>query len=224
MKQGPEVNIKEMLTDPKAIMDGVVPPVLFVGVNALTKDIQTAAVIAGGFGLVVAAYRLIKHQKINYVLGGLLGLGLSIFLALRSGNASDYFLPNTYIGFAYGGAALVSVIVARPLSAFLARTLEEKPKQWYSLPRVRMSHQIVTGTWAVVFLARSGFRYMLIQQGREGELAATAVLLGFPVVAALTAGSWAFLKWRHGHEPVPEHMLEVEPVEPLEPIPSPDGP
>lgn len=221
MKQGPEVNLKEMLTDPKAIIDGVVPPVLFVGVNAITKSVQTAALVAGGFGVIVAGYRLIKRQKLNYVFGGLLGLGLSIFLALRSGNASDYFLPNTYIGFAYGGVALVSVIVARPLSALLARTLEEKPKEWYRLPRVRASHQLVTGTWAVVFLARASFRFMLIQQGREEALAATAVLLGLPVVAVLTVGSWAFLKWRHGGEAVPAHMLGRQIDE--QPIPSRDG-
>lgn len=218
MKKGPEVDLKEMLTDPKAIMDGVVPPVLFVGVNALT-NVKTAAYVAGTFGILVAVYRLIRRQKINYVAGGLLGLGLSIFLAVRSGKASSYFLPNTIIGLVYGGVALLSVLVARPLSAFLSRTLEDKPKNWYRLPRVRRSHQLVTGTWALFFLARSAFRLMLINQGREGELAATAVLLGFPAIAALTVGSWAFLRWRHGNEPVPEYMV-TEPK--AEPIPSPD--
>lgn len=194
---GPQATLREMLTDPRAILDGVVPPVLFVGVNSI-KGLVPAAVAAGVWGIGTAVYRLARRQKVSYALGGLVGIGIALLIALRTGRASTYFLPNTVIGALYGAAGIVSILIGRPASSAISRLIEGKPKEWYRMPRVRQTHLTVTLVWSLFFLGRSGLRYVLILQNREWGLAATTVALGFPAVAVLVVGSYGFVRWRLG--------------------------
>ena len=214
MKQGPEVNVKEMLTDPKAIIDSAVPPVLFVGANYFF-GLQTAAIVAGAFGVITFIYRIVRREKLQYVVSGMLGLALAIFLALRTKRASSYFLPNTLISAAYGTVFLLSAVIRRPLTVYITKIVESKPAEWYKRKRVRNAHTILTIAWAMFFLGKAGLRWWFITNEHEGQLAASAIYLGFPAFAAMTAGGWAFLRWRLGSEPPPiETIEEGEAVEP----------
>lgn len=194
---GPETNFREMLTDPKAIMDSAIAPLIFVGANSYL-GLKPAAIAAGAWGVLTGIYRLVRKQKVTYAISGLIGLGIALALALRSGKASNYFLPNILIGAAYGAIALISVLIRHPASVFVARLVEGKPPEHYLQPFVRSTHMIVTLAWALFFLGRSGFRWVLVQQDRTGALAATGFLLGPVATAAMVAGTYGFLKWRHG--------------------------
>ena len=41
----------------------------------------------------IAAERLIRRRPVTNAIGGLLGTGLAVFIALRSGSAEGYFVP-----------------------------------------------------------------------------------------------------------------------------------
>lgn len=207
----PSATISEMLTDRRAWTDGAITPLIFLGANSLW-GLQNAAVAAGAWGLAVAAYRLIRRQSPRYAVGGLFGLGLALFIALRTGTAGGYFLPNVVIGYLYGTAGLVSVLIGKPGSAALARLVEKKPVEWYRQPRVRNAHMLVTLVWTIFFLGRSSIRLYLIQVGSEAGLALTTVLLGPPPFALLAVGTWAFLRRRLASVPPPPEQTEPAPV------------
>lgn len=204
---GPDATIAGVLSDRRAWTDGAATPLIFLGANALW-GLRPAAVVAASWGLGIAAYRLARREKVSYALGGLMAMGLALFIALRTGNAGGYFLPNAVMGAAYGAAGLVSVIARRPASALLARAVEGKSVEWYRQTRVRNAHLLVTAVWSTFFLARSGIRLYLIQAGSEAGLALSIVLLGPPPTALLAVGTWAFLKKSLAQVPPPGDVPE----------------
>ena len=79
----PPPNPMDMLRDPRAVVDTGLGPVAFVTVNALT-DLDTAATVAVAISVVVAAYRAIRRHPLTNAIGGVLGTGLCVFIALQA--------------------------------------------------------------------------------------------------------------------------------------------
>lgn len=202
---GPQSNLRDQLTDRKAWTDGVITPLIFLTANGIW-GLRPAAVAAAGWGIGVALYRLIRRQKVSYAFGGLIGLGIALLIALRTGRASTYFLPNVVFGTIYGIVGLISVLLGRPASAAVARLVEQKPTEWYRQRRVKNAHMLVTAVWSLFFLARSAIRYFLISTDSEAGLALTTVVLGLPATALLVVGSWAFLKKQSASVPPPQTL------------------
>ena len=221
MSEDPEKALGAMLRDRRFYTDGVIPPVLFVAVNGLW-NLTAAAIAAAAWALGIAGYRLVRKDNAFHALSGLVGLGVALLLALRSGEASDYFLPSMIMGAVIGGLLLLTVPFM-PASTVIAKAIEGKPQEYYGQPRVKRAHMVVTAVWAAMFLGRAGFRWALIEQGRTAELAAQAVFLGLPLTAAVAGMSIAFLRWRLRDEPVPAEPVEPEPVVEPEVVVEPDA-
>src|SRR3954464_12514500 len=99
----------ELLRDRRAIVDTGVGPVAFVTVNALA-GLETAAAVAVGLQVLIAIERIPRRKPVTNAIGGLLGTGLAVFIALRSGSAEGYFVPRMFYA-----AALALVFPARGL-------------------------------------------------------------------------------------------------------------
>jgi hypothetical protein len=90
-----------------------IPPVVFVVVNAIT-DLRPAIFAAIGSAVVLAAYRLIRHQSVQQALTGLFAVVIAAVIAARTGQARGYFLLGIWSSFAYAAAFGVSTLVRRP--------------------------------------------------------------------------------------------------------------
>lgn len=205
--------IKRAMT-PRALLDSSLPPVVFLSLYTLTS-VRTAAVIAAGVALGLAAYRWRRKREVRDAMSGLLGVAIGVALVARTGRASTYFLPGVISGSVIALALFVSVIVRRPLSAVVARLFEERPAEWYARRRVRATHTIVTLAWATVMAARAAFRASFIAQDRATAAGVATILTGWPVTVALLVASVAFIRWRTATDPEPP----PEPVDPVEPAP-----
>jgi uncharacterized membrane protein len=194
---GPNVTLREMLTDRRAWIDGMIPPLLFLATNAIW-GLVPAAIAAITWAVGTLAYRLARRHKSIYAVGGIFGLALALGFALLTGRASTYFLPNAVIGAVYGLIGLGSIAIGRPLSTAIARVIDQRSREWYAQPRVRNTHIVVTATWSLFMVARSAIRYYLITIDSEWGLAVTTIALGLPATGLLLVGSWAFIKRRLG--------------------------
>lgn len=190
---------RQMYGSKRAIIDTSVPPVLFVLTNSFL-GLTTAAIISAGYGLATAAYRALRKQQFKQALFGLGGLGIALAIALRTGKASNYFLPNVISGFALAAAAIVSVFLRKPLTLLMTKTLEGKPDEHYERPLVRAAHSVVTLGWGLWFAVRSGVRSYFIATDQPEALGVTAVALGTPATIALVVVSFAYIRWRTGAE------------------------
>jgi hypothetical protein len=185
----------EMLRDRRAIVDTGVGPVAFVTVNALA-GLETAAVVAVAIQLVIAAERLIRRRPVTNAVGGLLGTGLAVFIALRSGSAEGYFVPRMIYAAVLSLAFAGSVVIRRPLVGILVGAVYRAPTEWLKDPRVRRTFAEVTLAWSGLFAFRAVVYAVLIAAGKAGWLAVASVAMGWPAFLLLAFVSYRYVPRR----------------------------
>jgi hypothetical protein len=204
----------EMLRDRRAVVDTGLGPVAFVTANAIW-DLETAAYVAIGLAVVVAAFRLLRREPLTNAVGGILGTGLCVFIALRTGDASGYFIPrmlqNAGMALGFGGSALFK----RPLVGFIAAALFRGfPSGWYRDVRIRRPFAEATLAFAALFALRAILYAILIAAGREGALAATSIALGWPAFLGVVWFTWRYVPRRLAQLGIDPDELRHGPREP----------
>jgi hypothetical protein len=185
-------NPLDVLRDPRAMVDAGLAPVAFVVVNALTGDLQTAAAVAIGVAAVLMVERLIRRAPVTNAVGGLLGTGLAVFIALRTGSVEGYFVPRALYALALSLVFAGSVAVRRPIAGYLAAGLLGKPVRWAHEPPARRAFAEVTLAWSGLFLFRAAVYAVLIAAGKAGALAAASVAMGWPAFLLLLWFSYRY--------------------------------
>ncbi len=188
-------NPLDALKDRRAILDTGLGPVAFVTANALW-DLRTAAYVAVGLAVLVAVARTLRREPLTNAFGGILGTGLCVFIALRTGEASGYFIPRMLQNAGMAAGFALSVAFRRPLVGFIVATLFRFPSGWYRDPRYRRPLAEATLAFAALFTLRAILYAILIAAGREGALAATSVVLGWPAFLGILWFSWRWVPRR----------------------------
>jgi hypothetical protein len=184
-----------MLRDRRAIVDTGVGPVAFVTVNALA-GLETAAAVAVGVSLLIAAERIVRRRPVTNAIGGLLGTGLAVFIALRSGSAEGYFVPRMIYAAVLALVFAGSVAIRRPLIGVLIGAVYRAPSEWVNDRRVRRAFAEVTLAWACLFAFRAVVYAILIAAGKAGWLAVASVAMGWPAFLLLLFLSFRYVPRR----------------------------
>jgi Protein of unknown function (DUF3159) len=114
-------------------------------------------------------------------LGGLAGLTVAIGFAVQSGEARGFFLPGIYVDAAYAIAFLTSALIGRPLVGAAYGLLSGRRGQWRQDARLRRTLTMATVGWSLVFAVRAGAQAFLYLDDRPALLAASKLLLGWPL-------------------------------------------
>lgn len=169
----------DILRDRRALVDTGLGPVAFVTVNAVA-GLETAAIVAVAISVVIALFRAVRREPLTNAVGGILGTGLAVFIALRTGSASGYFVPRAIQNAGLAVAFWASIAFRRPLVGVIAAPLYHVPSGWHRDARIRRAFAEGTAVFAAVFTVRAIVYTILIAAGREGALAAAVVVLGWP--------------------------------------------
>jgi MFS family permease len=188
-------NPLELLSDKRAVIDTGLGPVAFVVTNAIF-GLHTAAYVAIGLAVLVAIERLVRRKPVTNAIGGVLGTGLAVFIALRSGRAEGYFVPRMLYAAALAFVLAGSALIRRPLLGYLIAALYRMPPEWTRHPGTRRASQEVTFAWAGLFAFRAIVYAVLIAAGSVGALAAASVVMGWPAFGLLLFLSYRYLPRR----------------------------
>jgi hypothetical protein len=206
------------LGDRRAILDTGLGPIVFVVANAIW-GLHTAAYLSLGLAALVAAVRLVRREPVTNAIGGVLGTGLAVFIALRSGHASGYFVPRMLYAAALAVVFAVSAAIGRPLIGYLVMGFWRLPPEWLRHPGARRACAEVTFAWAGLFALRAIVYAILIPIGSTGALAAASIVMGWPAFGLLLFFSYRYLPRRLSQLGVPLPHGHGDP--PSEPTPSP---
>jgi len=201
----------DALRDPRAIADTTIAPIAFVIVYTITKEVNVAAAVAVAIGVVLFVERLVRRKSVVNALGGLFGIALAAFIAVRSGNAEDFFWPKVA---QQGGLFVIfagSVVVRRPLTGFIVSTLYRADPEWQKLPAVRRVMTEYTLIWAGLFLLRALVFLAGILAGKVGFLGVASLAMGLPAFGALLF---------FGYRWVPKRLAQVGAPDPRHPEPA----
>jgi uncharacterized protein DUF3159 len=169
----------DILRDRRALVDTGLGPVLFVTVNAIA-GLETAAIAAIAVSLVIAVYRAVRREPLTNAIGGMLGTGVAVFIALRTGSASGFFVPRAFQNAGLAVAFWTSIVFRRPIVGFIVAPIYHFPSGWYRDARIRRAFAEGTAAFALVFSVRTVVYTVLILADREEALAGAVVVLGWP--------------------------------------------
>lgn len=191
----PAAGVGDLLADRQFLVDSVVPPLLFVGVNAVA-GLRWAAGLSLGFAMLVLVWRVWSGQRTLFAATGLAGAAVSVGLALLSGRAATYFVPGIIGNAVFGVACAVSILVRRPMIAYSSRLIYRWPWAWYLHDRVRPAYSEITWVWAAFYLAKAGVQAWLVDRDATALLAVVRIATGLPAFAVLLAVTYAYVNWR----------------------------
>ncbi len=187
----PPSGLSPALGGTRALIDGGLPPLVVVGVNAVagaqtTRPTALAAAIgaAAATGLAIVALRLIRKEPLRQALAGL--AGLAVAFAATSGEARGFFLPGILVDAAYGLVFASSALVGYPLVGTIYGWLYRR-RDWRDDPRLRRLFVLATVGWSGVFAVRAGVQALLYREDLPGLLAVGKLLLGWPLTLAAVA-------------------------------------
>ena len=181
--------LRALLDGRAGIGDAIIAPLVFVLVNAVAG--MPIAAYAGIVGAVfVVVYRLARRNDLQYAFSGLFGTGLAIALALRSGQAQDYFLPGIITGIGTTVLALLSIVVRRPLVAYMSWLTRQWPIEWYWHPRIRPAYTRATWLWVAFFGLRTAAQGWLFVTDQTTALGFVRVATGWPGLVLLLAATF----------------------------------
>jgi hypothetical protein len=176
----------------RGLVESSVPVVVFVLVNVIT-DLNPAIIASVGIALAIAALRLIQRRPIRHAVNGLFGVGVGAFIAWRTGDEKDFYLPGILYGIGYGLALLASVALRQPLVGWIWSVIVAGGKaEWRTDPRLIRLFSRLTVLWGVVWLAKVGVQAALYLADQDTALGIARLVLGYPPYLLLLAFTvWA---------------------------------
>jgi intracellular septation protein A len=205
--------VPDIFGGPRGVVDSIVPTVVFITVNAVTKDLKQASIAAVASVVVLVLLRLVRREPLRHAFSGLFGVLISALVALWLGKAEGFFIPGIVANAIYFVVFLGSVLMGKPIIGFLLRQLSAKPASYHDHPRVRRTYTEVTLLWTVLFGVRVAVQTTLVVQGETTKAGVTKVLLGPILYVAALAASAGYIARRTSDVPVDDG--------PSDPLPDP---
>lgn len=176
--------ISSLFVGDRTLGDSFAPPLLFVATNAF-GSLGVAAAVAVVSGVLVALWRLRKGQQAVYALAGIGAVAFAAFLAVRSGRAESYFLPGIVAALGWAGAALVSILLKRPLAGWTSWAFRKWPRDWYWRDDVRPAYSRVSWLWFWYFAIRGLVQAWMFAAEQPEILAVWKTITSWPTILPL---------------------------------------
>ena len=193
----------EALGGKRGLIDSGLPAVVFVLVNSVVQAFDdrstalNAAIVASIVsGVAIVVLRLVRKETLQQAISGFLGLAVAVFFARRSGEARGFFLPGIFINIAYGLVFVGSAVLGRPVVGYVYGALEGLDARWRADVRLRRTFAVASVGWSLVFASRAVVQAVLYAMDRPGLLAASKLLMGWPLTIGAVVLTMAYVKRR----------------------------
>jgi hypothetical protein len=200
----------EQLGGVRGLIESSIPITLFVIVNFLGDHfnwwpLRTSLIIAVGVAVLMAVYRLTRREPVRHAINGVFGVALGAFIALRSNDARDFYLPGILLSAGYVVAMIASVVARRPLVGWVWAVMADGGgTRWRDEPRLIRVFGWLTLVWAAVYFAKVAVQTGLYLSHQTDLLGVARLALGWPPYILLAAFTvWRVRKITHAPTPTP---------------------
>lgn len=176
-------------------LDALLPPLLFVLAQSRTTLIN-AVIIAIGLSLLIGFYRLFKRQAIAYAFGGLVTVLIASAFALFANNASNYYLPGILSTTFLFIVMLVSVLIDKPLAAFVSHLTRGWTLAWFWRKDIKPAYREVTWFWVAMFGLSTGVQWVFYLGSDLNQLVWVTSLFGLPFTIFVLIVTYVYGLWR----------------------------
>ncbi|MEO5533727.1 MAG: DUF3159 domain-containing protein [Pseudolysinimonas sp.] len=190
----------------RGLVESILPGLGFLVVYTITKNLVPSVIAPLAVALVFIVIRIVTRQGLTTAIAGALLLGISAGLALFTGNASDSFVPGFFINGAVVLVILISFIARRPFIGLVVGLLLNDD-DWRKDPAKLRVATIASILWIGLFGLRLAVEVPLYLADNPSALAATKLIMGVPLYAALLWVTWLLVRtaWRAQEQPDDGH-------------------
>ncbi len=175
---GERPDLAAAIGGPRGVLETSLPAVAFVTAYTISgSDTNVAAAVAVALAGVLALARIVQRESPVQALTGLFGVAFAAFIAARSGEAVNFFLPGLLLNAVYAAAFLVSIAMRRPLVGIVVRQLGPAD------PLRRGAYTRASWLWAGLFLSRLAVQLPLYLLGAVVALGVARTAMGLPLFA-----------------------------------------
>ena len=180
----------------KGLIDSGLPSILFLIVFNLADDLRTALYAAVATSALLTIIRLAKKDTIQHVISGFIGVAFCAYLANRTGNATDFFLPKFLTNLVYGTIYLIANLVGWPILGLVLGPILGENLTWRKHPQRKKAYIRAGWLWVAMFYIRLLVQVPIYLSGPENLnlLGSVNLAMGYPLFAAAAWGSWLIIK------------------------------
>lgn len=177
-------SLAEATGGPLGIAEATLPFIAFTVVwTATGKDVAAGAVVAVVLAAFLAGWRILRRETVQFALSGLIGVAFGAFVAARTGEAKNFFLPGILINAGSCLVYLTSIAIRRPLIGLLASAFTGGGSSWHTDPEERRLYTRASWIWVALFAFRLSIQLPLYLTDAVGTLAVARVITGLPLFA-----------------------------------------
>jgi len=180
----------------QGISESIVPGLVFLVTFTVTRELTLSLVAALASAAVFTVVRLIQRRPLTQALAGVVGVGISAWLANTTGKAEDFYLPGFFTNAAYILAMVLSILVKWPVAGLLFGFIRNEGLDWRKDPARVKAYQL--GTWIIVgvLALRLAVQVPLYLLGPDGfaALATTRLIMGAPLYILGVWVAWLVTK------------------------------
>jgi hypothetical protein len=189
----------------RGVVESVAPGLLFVVVYLATgQDLTPALVAAAGAAVLAVIVRLVQRTPVTQAFSGLLGVGIGVVWAWRTGDASDYFAYGLWVNGVYLVGTLASILVGWPLVGLVMGLFTKggplsggpwsAAVAWRSDRALRRTYSLATWPWVAMFAVRLAVQVPLYYSEDIGWLGTAKLAMGLPLTALALWISWMLVR------------------------------
>lgn len=202
----------------RGMVEAVAPGLLFVVVYLVSGQRLTPALVAAGGAAVLAVLaRLVQRTPLTQAFSGVIGVGIGVVWAWRTGDASDYFAYGLWVNAAYLVGTLVTIVVGWPLVGLVVGMFRNDGPLtggpwsavvgWRRDPVQRRRYALATWPWVGMFGLRLAVQLPLYLADEVAWLGTAKLAMGLPLTALTLWLSWMLVRGSAGAPapPRPRH-------------------
>ncbi|WP_233571841.1 DUF3159 domain-containing protein [Cellulomonas triticagri] len=211
--EGEQFSFADSIGGVRGAVESVLPGFLFVVVFvAAGQELRPALIASAAAALLAVVVRVVQRTPVTQALSGVLGVGIGVIWAWRTGEASDYFAWGLLTNVAYLVAFAVSALVGWPLVGLVLGLfrgdgpLSESGSwagalAWRHDRAQRRLYSAVTWLWAGMFGLRLVVQVPLFLADQVTALGTAKLVMGLPLTAVVLWLSWMLVRGRTAASP-----------------------
>jgi hypothetical protein len=190
-----QFSLNEAIGGVRGLLESVVPFAVFSGVYAITEELRPSIVAALVPAVLLALWRIVAREPLTQAVSGVVGIGIGAWIASRTGNASDVFVPSILKNTASAAACALSALVRWPIVGLVIGPVTGEMLAWRQDRPRYAAYRLVTWFWVGMFLVRLAVQvplWLADQTVLLGTL--NAFVLGLPLFGLTVWLSWLVLR------------------------------
>ncbi|MDH6110551.1 hypothetical protein P3T36_003589 [Kitasatospora sp. MAP12-15] len=178
----------------RGMIDMTLPGLVFILTFNITHQVAMAAWAALGLSAVFVVLRLLRRETVQHAFGGVFGVAIGAYIAMKTGKAQDFYLPGLLYNVGYCIVLAVSALVRWPVIGVTLGPVTGEMFTWRTQNPGRLAaYTKATWAWVVIMGIKPVILFPLYFTGNVNLLGWLKVALGIPPMLLAMYVTWRIL-------------------------------